>query len=62
MDVIAVGAAKPVVLALHCANNTSADGLLTVVKVNEAKHLAPVIHLGAFVLKAPAQGHVSVEV
>jgi hypothetical protein len=62
MDVIAVGAAKPVVLTLHCANNTGADGFLTVVKVNEAKHLAPVIHFGAFVLKAPTQGHVSVQV
>ena len=29
--------------------------------MHEAKHLAAVIHLGTFVLKAPAQHHVAVE-
>ena len=62
MDVIAVSAAKPVVLALHRADDTSANGFLSVVEMNEAKHLAPVVHLGAFVLEAPTQGHIPVQV
>ena len=61
MDVVAVGAAEPVVLHLHRFDDARADGLLAVVKVHEAKHLAPVIHLGALVFEAPAQGHVAIE-
>ena len=61
MDVVAVGAAEPVVLHLHCFDDARADGLLAVVEVHETKHLAPVIHLGALVFEAPAQGHVPIE-
>ena len=61
VHVVAVGAAEPVVLQLHRPDHARAHGLLTVVEMHEAEHLAPVIHLGALVLKAPAQGHVAVE-
>ena len=61
MHVVAVGAAEPVVLTLHRTDHTGADRFLAVVEVHEAKHLAPVVHLGAFVLEAPAQGHVPVQ-
>ena len=61
MHVVAVGAAEPVVLTLHRTDHTGAHRFLTVVEVHEAEHLAPVVHLGALVLKASAQGHVPVE-
>ena len=61
MDVVAVGAAKPVVLQLHRLDHARANGLLAVVEVHKAKHFAAVIHLRALVLKTPAQGHVAVE-
>ena len=61
MHVVAVGAAEPVVLTLHRTDHTGAHRFLTVVEVHEAKHLAPVVHLGAFVLETPPQGHVPVE-
>jgi len=61
MHVVAIGAAEPVVLPLHGADHPGAHGLLAVVEVHETKHLAPVIHLGALVFKAPAQGHVAIQ-
>jgi hypothetical protein len=61
MHVIAVGAAKPVVLTFHGADHASAHRLLAVVQVNEAKHFAAVIHLRALVFKTPTQGHVPIE-
>ena len=61
VHVVAVGAAKPVVLQLHRLDHARAYGLLAVVEVHEAKHLAAVVHLRALVLKAPAQGHVAIE-
>ena len=61
MHVIAVGAAKPVVLTLHGADHARTHRLLAVVQVNEAKHFAAVIHLRAFVFKTPTEGHVPVE-
>ena len=54
VDVVAVGAAKPIVLALHRANHPRAHGLLTVVEMDESEHLAPVVHLGALVFKTSA--------
>ena len=61
VHVIAVGAAEPVVLTLHRADDAGADGLLAVVEVHKPEHLAPVVHLGAFVLEAAPEGHVLVE-
>ncbi|CAI8321057.1 MAG: Uncharacterised protein [Cyanobium sp. ARS6] len=61
VDVIAVGAAEPVVLTLHGADHSRAHGLLTVVEVHEAKHLAAVVHLRALVLEASSEGHVAVK-
>ena len=61
MDVVAVGAAKPVVLQLHRLDHARAHGLLAVVEVHKAKHFAAVVHLRALVLKTPAQGHVAIE-
>ena len=61
MHMVAVGAAEPVVLGLHRLDNPGGDRLLAVVEMHEAKHLAPVVHLGALVFKAPAQAHVAVE-
>ena len=59
VHVVSIGAAKPIVLALHGADHPCAHGLLAVVKVNEAKHLAAVVHLRALVLEATAEGHVA---
>ena len=59
MNVIAIGAAEPVVLSLHGTDHTSAHSLLTVVEVHEAKHFAAVVHLRALVLEATAEGHVA---
>ena len=59
VDVIAVGAAKPVVLTLHGTDHTGAHSLLAVVEVNETEHFAAVIHFRALVLEAASEGHVS---
>ena len=61
MHVIAVGAAKPVVLTLHGADHASTHRLLAVVQVNEAKHFPAVIHLRALVFETPTQGHVPIK-
>ena len=58
---IAIGAAEPVVLHLHRLDHPRAHGFLAVVEVNEAKHLAAVIHLGALVFEAPTENHVAVK-
>ena len=58
---ISVCATKPIMFKFHGSNNTCAYCFLPVVKVNKAKHLAPVIHLGAFVFKTTPQGHVPEE-
>merc|ERR1711965_175661 len=50
MNVIAIGAAEPVVLSLHGTDYTGTHRLLTVVEVHEAKHFAAVVHLRALVL------------
>ena len=59
--VVAVGAAEPVVLALHGADDTRAHSLLAVVQMHESKHLAAVIHLRALVFKASSERHVPVK-
>ena len=61
MHVVAVGAAEPVVLGLHGLDHATGDRFLPVVEVHEAKHLAAVVHLRAFVLKPSAQNHVPVD-
>ena len=61
VDVIAIGAAEPVVLHLHRLDHPRAHGLLAVVEVNKAEHLSAVVHLGALVFEAPAEGHVAVQ-
>ncbi len=61
VDMVAIGAAEPVVLSFHRADYTRAHGFLAVVEVHKAKHFAPVIHLGALVFKASPQGHVPIE-
>ena len=61
MNVISVSAAEPVVLTLHRTDDAGADGFLAVVQMHEPEHLAPVVHLGALVLEAPTEGHVSIQ-
>ena len=61
MHVVAVGAAEPVVLGLHGLDHATGDRFLPVVEVHEAKHLAAVVHLRAFVLKPSPQNHVPVD-
>jgi hypothetical protein len=60
MDVVAVGAAH-VVVRPQRLDHAARDGLLAVVEVDKAEHLAPVVHLGALVFKVAPQEHVFVE-
>jgi threonine aldolase len=61
VDVIAIGAAEPIMLETHGLDHPCADGLLAVVEVHEAEHLAAVVHLRALIFEAPTQLHVAVE-
>ena len=62
MNVIAIGTAKPIVLAFHCTDYTCANGFLAVVEVNKTEHLPAVIHFGTFVFEPSSQSHVSEKV
>ena len=60
--VVAIGAANIVrVIPAHRSNHPSRNSLLAVVQVNKTEHFAPVIHLGALVLKKAPQNHIFVE-
>ena len=61
MDVVAIGAAEPIVLEFHRPDHAGANRFLTVIQMDETKHLAAVIHLGALVFEAAPEGHVAVE-
>lgn len=60
VDMVAVRAYNGVSL-LKELDETSGDGFLAIVEVDEAEHLASIVHLGAHILEGAAQNHVLIE-